>query len=122
LGTLPDSARAFWFLGDTDGESQDVIILVTCSGEMSEVLPSLGTVRDAVSRNVTAFLTSINDMSLLFGDEAFNHAQNKYNIELPEGMRPQEGERIHSIQARSFVENVYAYFGTQSLGNPRDIG
>ncbi len=119
MGTLPDSARAFWFLGDTDGRSQDVIILVTYSGEMSEVLPSLGTVRDAVSRNVKAFLTSINDMSLLFGDEAFNRAQNQYNIELPEGMRPQEGERIHSIQARSFVEDVYAYFGTQSLRSER---
>jgi hypothetical protein len=58
LGTLPDSARAFWFLGDTDGRSQDVIILVTCSGEMSEVLPSLGTVRDAVSRNCISSPTS----------------------------------------------------------------
>jgi hypothetical protein len=117
LGTLPDSARAFWFLGDTDGRSQDVIILVTCSGATSEVSPSLDTIRNAVSRNVNAFLTSINDMSLLFGDEAFNRAQSQYKIELPEEMRPQEGERMRSIQVRCLSENLSAYLNPLGTSN-----
>jgi hypothetical protein len=58
-------------------------------------------------------------MSLLFGDEAFNRAQNQYNIELPEGMRPQEGERIHSIQARCLIENLSAYLNPLSLESER---
>ena len=82
---------------------------------MSEVLPSLDTIRNAVSRNVSAFLTSVNDMFLLFGDEAFNHAQNQYNIKLPREMRPQEGERMHCIMARCFIENLPAHLNPQSL-------
>ena len=96
-----------------------MIILVTCSGEMSEVLPSLDTIRNAVSRKVSAFLTSVNDMFLLFGEEAFNHAQNQYNIELPEGMRPQEGERMHCIQVSCLIENLSPCLNPLSLQSQR---
>jgi hypothetical protein len=58
-------------------------------------------------------------MFLLFGDEAFNRAQSQYKIELPEEMRPQEGERMRSIQVRCLIKNLSAYLNPLSLESER---
>lgn len=112
---LPDGARAFWFLGESNGSSQEVIVLVTCKGETSEVFPSLSTMRNKLGESVQAFITGVNGMPSLSGDGDFDCAQKKYGIDLPKEMRPQLGERIHSIMARCLIENLPAHLNPQSL-------